>query len=68
MQDDEHVAKAVGCPTCRETHLDALDWRDPGQRPFPGYPHEYVWCSTCGTAYDPHRGNRVIGHSAPGIR
>ena len=66
--DGDRVAPAVGCPTCGETRLEALDWCDPGEAPFPQYPHEYVWCRTCGTAYDPNRNNEIIGNSRLGIR
>ncbi|SMC01995.1 hypothetical protein SAMN00768000_0206 [Sulfobacillus thermosulfidooxidans DSM 9293] len=61
--DDEHVAEALGCPTCQETRFACLDWRDPGDPPFPHYPQEYVVCVTCGTAYDPNHENFVIGRS-----
>ncbi|WP_020373854.1 hypothetical protein [Sulfobacillus thermosulfidooxidans] len=65
--DDEHVEEAVGCPICQETRFAYLDWRDPGELPFPHYPHEYVLCGTCGTAYDPSRNNVVIGNAALGL-
>jgi len=65
--DDDHVAKVVGCPTCQETRLDYLDWRESGEPPFAQYPHEYVLCVTCGTGYDPNRDNGIIGNAALGI-
>ena len=67
FSDAEHVDPFMGCPCCTETSMDQLDGFDPGAGPFPHYPHEYVWCETCGTAYDPNHGRYVIGNSKLGI-
>ena len=64
FDDQACVAAPLGCPTCAEVRMARLDWYDPGAGPFPHY--EYVWCRSCGTAYDPNH-DRIIGNSALGI-
>ena len=66
-EDAGRIDAAVGCPTCAEQRMAVLDWFDPGEGPFPQYEHEYVWCRTCGTGYDPNHDNIVLGNSTLGI-
>ena len=64
FSDDGHVDPVLGCPCCTETRVDVLNWFDPGTGPFPRYVHEYVWCETCGTAYDPNHAGQVRQYEA----
>lgn len=67
FDDQERVDAALGCPTCTEVRMERLDWFDPGNGPFPNYAHEYVWCRSCGTAYDPNHDRLLIGNASLGI-
>ncbi len=66
FDDQERVATPLGCPTCAEVRMARLDWYDPGAGPFSYYEDEYVWCRSCGTAYDPNH-DRILGNSSLGI-
>ncbi len=44
--DDEKAPTALRCPRCGEADYDRLVWLD----------DERIRCATCGTVYDPERG------------